>query len=305
MRVTDGLRMQELLRGLQTRSGTLSSLYGKLSTQKEVQKPSDDPVKTGTIMRTTTHLRELEQTSLSISAAQSFAAAASDAMNAAGENMVNAKTLALQAANGTLSPENRRSVAEQLNQVIETMGEFANTRFEGRYVFSGTRTDTAPLAFERDERGQITAVTYQGALNHLEFPIGSDRRVAVSLNGQETFVDSGVMTSLISLRDHLQNAGGLSEAELSAAIQADLGAVNAAYEGLLAETGKFGSRTAELDAIKQQTDSAVTRAQEVLSEANDVDMAQLAVDLQREEAIYQALLAAGSKVMKTSLMDYL
>lgn len=305
MRVTEYQRMQELMRGVQERSANLNALYEKLSTQKQVQRPSDDPVKAGTIMRTSSHLKELRQSDASIKSAQSFAEATSDALNAAQANMTSAKTLALKAANGTLSPENRRAVAEQLNQVIESLAEYANQRFEGRYVFSGTRTDTPPLSVQRDADGDIASVAYQGGTQNLEFPVGSNRRVPVSVTGQAAFFDSGVFNSLVTLRDHLNNTAGLSETDLAAALQSDVGAVGSAQQKMLAETGKFGSRTAELDALAAQSESAITRAQEVLSEASDVDMAQVAVDLQREQTIYQAMLSAGSKIMKTTLIDYL
>lgn len=305
MRITERSRTAMLLRNLQTASTNMSRLYDKLATQKEVNLPSDSPSATGTIMRMNAYIDALEQTRDAVSTAQSFVNTVTDTLETSAETLLSAKILASRALNGALSPSELQAISGEMNQLLESAIQQAGQSFDGRYLFSGNKTDTVPFSITRDANGKIETITYQGSSNMVEFPIGRGRTLAGSVAGDTAFDETGFFEGIQSLRDVLWNAAGMSESERTEAIQAGFATLSRAEADFRALVGQVGARSAELDMVTQQTEGSLTRAKEALSNVQDVDMAELALALQTEQVVYEALLAVSARIMNISLMDYL
>lgn len=306
MRVSDQTRVRMMLDSIQARTADLNELYGKTASQRQVQKPSDDPVATATIMRLSDQVRSLEQKQQSITSAQAFCDAAGSALDSGVDTITALQTLAIRSAGSvTLSASNRVAMSNEVDQIIETLTNLANENSNGRYLFGGTRTDAQPVAVTRDASGRITSVAYQGSDDPILFPLGGGRTVSPTATAQTAFLGSDLLSAAISLRDHLRNDEGLSTEQQDTLLSADLERINRAQAAFLEESGRMAARSSMLESLEQQTQSGITRATEMLSKVRDVDTAQLAVSLQQEQTNYQALLASTAKIMGASLMSYL
>lgn len=95
---------------------------------------------------------------------------------------------AQQAANGTLSEEDRQQLAQEIDQLlVEALG-FANQEFDGRRLFAGSRVQTAPFV-PTTVGGRITAVTYVGDDIVREVQLASGERKPIDVSGFEVFMD--------------------------------------------------------------------------------------------------------------------
>ena len=75
-------------------------------------------------------------------------------MAQAGEILIRAKELALQQAGDIGTSEiTRRTVSEEISQVYRQLTKIANTKYAGRYIFSGFKTDTSPFNHEGEYFG--------------------------------------------------------------------------------------------------------------------------------------------------------
>lgn len=305
MRVTEKLRTDELIRNIEIHSWQMSRTYDKLSSQQEVSRPSDDPVRAGTIMRLTTHVRSLEQSREIILSAQSMLEGAVGSLDRASELVSQAHALSLQAGNATLSPADREALAAEVDQLLEVLVQTANESRDERYLFGGTRTTGRPFEVTRSPEGEIASVAYAGSDTALLFPVGRGRNIIASVTGDEAFDGCNVMNALISFRDNLLNRSGLSEEDLAVALRNDMQALDDSRTHLLNQAGELGARLAQLDLTIEQTDAAIVDAKDHLSRVRDVDMAEIAVQMQKEEMVMEALLAMSGKVMRSTLMDYL
>jgi len=305
MRVTERARAADLLQNIQGASERISVIYNKMASQQVVSVPSDDPSRTASIMRISAYLRALEQTGSSLKEVQAFAGMSVDTLEVCSDTVVQAKTLATRALNGTLSSEELNAIGNGVNELLESLIQYANESYDGRYLFAGADTDTLPFTATRDEDGRIEAVSYDGSDADKVFPVGRDRRIAGGVTGETAFVDTGSIESLISLRDALTNADGLSPQEQEAAIRANSDALSAAESSFRALTGEVAARATEVDALIDQNESLTLRSKEMLSNARDVDVAELMVNLQREQLVYEALLASSAKIMSISLFNYI
>lgn len=60
-----------------------------------------------------------------------------------------------------------------------------------------------------------------------------------------------------------------------------------------------------LELTEKKLDSQVLSVKTLLSKNEDVDMAKVIIDINTEENIYRASLAAGAKIIQPSLVDFL
>src|ERR1019366_6172883 len=57
-------------------------------------------------------------------------------------------SLGVEGANGTLSDSDRASIASELQGIQSQLVSLANTSYQGRYVFAGTKTSTPPYVVD-------------------------------------------------------------------------------------------------------------------------------------------------------------
>ncbi|MFP3927955.1 MAG: flagellar hook-associated protein FlgL, partial [Desulfobacteraceae bacterium] len=129
-----------------------------ISSGKRINRPSDDPVGQVSVLGLRSSLANIEQLGRNITMGRSWLDMAESAMNQTEEVLSEAKALAVQMSNSTQGQTQRESAAQQVEGYIEQILNAANTQVDGRYIFSGTKIDTAPFAYDR-EQGQVD---YQG-----------------------------------------------------------------------------------------------------------------------------------------------
>ena len=121
-------------------------------------------------MNTNDYIADINQNISNVNAAEAFAQAASTSLSNSTTIISNVQQLAVQGANGTESASDLQALGTQVNEDLESLVQNANSQFGGSYMFSGTDTNTAPIAVTRDAQGNIQSVTYQGSDNEMEYP---------------------------------------------------------------------------------------------------------------------------------------
>jgi flagellin-like hook-associated protein FlgL len=76
--------------------------------------------------------------------------------------MQRVRELTVQAANGTINESDRRSLGQEVDQLLQQMVGLANAQRAGRFLFGGTESGRPPFVIEND--GGSTRVVYQGKL---------------------------------------------------------------------------------------------------------------------------------------------
>jgi flagellar hook-associated protein 3 FlgL len=304
MRITEQTRASLLLKGLDGHATALNTLNEELSTGKKINQPSDDPVATGAIMRTNSYIADLNENISVINSAQSFAQSASAVLSTSGTALSDVQKLATQAANGTESASELQTLGTQVNQTLESLLRDANSQFGDRYLFSGTKTDTAPIAVTRDAQGYIQDIAYQGSDTAVTYPVGQGRSVAVSVTAQAAYMN--VLTAVKQLRDDLNNTQGFSSADQQAALRNDFAAINAAQNSFTGQAAEVGAYQSQLTSLSTQMQACLSNAQSILSNYQDADVAQISIDLQTAQTTYQAIVSSGAKQMQQAdLFSYL
>ena len=137
-------------------------------TEKKVNRPSDDPAGTANIYSLRASLTSIDNYSTNASTAKGWLSLADGVLQQVSTMITDAKTKDLQGSTGTVSSENRDQIATQLRQIYEQLIVAANTSFNGQYIFSGHKTDTAP--YEK----ALNAMSYDENLDGVEYEVSGD-----------------------------------------------------------------------------------------------------------------------------------
>lgn len=91
-----------------------------------------------------------------------------------------------QSLSGTYNQETRTNLGLTLNSVVEQVLSLVNTKNLGRFMFSGTKTDTQSYV-ARTEGDFITSVDYQGSTDDLIAPVAPNVEVPSAVVGEKFF----------------------------------------------------------------------------------------------------------------------
>jgi flagellar hook-associated protein 3 FlgL len=121
-------------------------------------------------------------------------------------------------------------------------------------------------------------------------------------------VSGGVFGTLINLAKWLKEGKVAiydDTGKLTGGVEYSIGELHAQLDHILRYRVQVGARTNHFESVRSQLQDQEVRLTQVLSNLEDADVARVAVDLSRQQLAYQAALAAGAKILETSLLDYL
>jgi len=145
-RVTEQMKyslMTDNLFKVQNRNGQLME---QMASQKRINRPSDDPLGTSTVMDLRTMLASLEKYGRSINNAESWLSVTESRLSSAADLLLEAKELSLSQSSATASEASRKSAAASISSIIDELRSIANSKFGDRYLFAGSRTNADPFS---------------------------------------------------------------------------------------------------------------------------------------------------------------
>lgn len=273
----------------------LATYQEQLSSGKRINRISDDPVQARTALRYRAESVQIDKYIDNIAKGGAFMDSADSAFAEMGKVLDEAKKLAVQGANATQDASSRKALATSVDSLLSRLVDLANTVHDGRYIFAGTDTLTQP--FTRSADG--TAVTYQGNLDSFSVQVGPASSVVVNQDGHTLFQGAvDIFKTLGDMRDALT----ANDAEEVAALVTDIDTASSHVNDL---QGAMGGRQKRLELANTQLVSTSTNLDELISNVEDVDYTKTISDFQIAQTALEAGLAAGAKVIRPTLLDYL
>jgi flagellin-like hook-associated protein FlgL len=114
-----------------------------------------------------------------------------------------------------------------------------------------------------------------------------------------------IFDTLINIRDTLENNHSLPDHQLTQALYHSIDSVTEIHDLLIQTDVTLGSRTGFLDKLRQTLEEMEYDTQEEASTLEEVDIAQVAIDLSRREVLYELSLSIAGKLMSISLLDFI
>ena len=295
-RITQRMLVSHSLSSLQLGMNRLSDSQEKLSTGRNINRPSDSPTGTNDAMRLRAQLAADGQHARNAQDGISFLGTIDSTMQSMVDNVRRARDLLVQGAStGSTGPDAREALATELTQIREALIGEANTQYLGRPVFGGTTA--SPVAYGNDP---VTgAFGYLGDGFDVERTIGDGIKVKVNVNGPDAF-STGTDDLFKMLQDAIDdlrtNPGNTG---------ANLGRLDAVANQMKSALADVGTRYNRIETAQQHLTDITLDNQAALSDIENVDIAKAIVDVQMQEVAYQSALGATARVIQPSLLDFL
>jgi flagellar hook-associated protein 3 FlgL len=298
MRITTGMVQRNTLADLNRLSERVTDARIKASSNREIQRPSDDPYNAARALKLRGSLAGVQQYQRNILDAQGWQEAAELAMSNITDSVQRARDLLVQGASDTTDAVSRESIAKEIDELIAAVKQSANATYQGRYVFAGTRTDQPPYL-------DGAADGYQGAAAVVAREVGPGVSLEIGVTG-ESFLGSGRAAGDGKLLDTLRTIAADLRAGDTAAMQGrDLEQIDTNLDELLGVRALNGARQNRLDAALSRMAEVEEATIVQLSDTEDADIAKTLIELNSQQAAYQAALKAGASIVQASLMDFL
>ncbi len=290
MRVTSDMAQRHVLSDLRRVQERLANAQSQVSGGKRIEKPSDDPLGAERAMRLNDQLASTGAYRTAVDESRSWLDATDSALSSLSEVVQHVRELTLQAANGSTSDAGRQSIKQQIDQLTEEAKTTLNSAYDGRYIFSGTKTDTPPYS-------AATGDAYQGDASPVVRQIGPGVSVQVNVTGDDVL--SGLLPTLRAISAHLASNDTASLGT------SDLKAIDTSFDNLTTKRGQVGAVTNRVDAAGARLDDTTDITTAFLSKTQDADLPQALTDLSAQQTALQAALRGGAALIQQSLMDFL
>jgi len=279
----------------------MSKYQYQLATGKKISVPSDDPVVAARALKLRTDLAEVQQYKRNVEDAISWMEITEDTIDKLGDVIQRARELAVDASNGTKTPEDLQKVKEEILQLREQIIHIANTTYAGRYIFSGFSTNK-PLLKE-DGTFNIDVMNSEKIM----FEIGIKDNLNVNVTGGDLFNNganavAGDLPAFIKVFDNYIAALDSGDISKVSSIIAELDDV---HNNTLRVRADVGARMNRLELTLDRIENDIISFTKLMSLNEDVDEAEVMINLKNEENVYRASLAGGARIIMPTLLDFL
>ncbi len=198
----------------------------------------------------------------------------------------------------------------QVREAFYKVSNALNMKHAGTYVFGGTRTDVPPV-----QTNDINDLVGMGTAN--EAFVNNDRRPQVQLD-QNLIMDTGMLASDVGgeifdsfkrIADFDAGANGPFAQPLTAQqetfLNGEIQNVITALDNMYTKIGENGVAQANVETLKNSHADRQTFLQKMLSDLEDVDMAEAATRFQQAQTALDVSAKTFSSLSQVSLLQYL
>ena len=296
-RITSSMVHRGVLADLNDIATKVSRTQLKMSSGKEILRPSDDPFGAGRALSLRGELDGLQQYRRNASDAEGWTTATDSALGTIGDIAQRARELLLSGGTGTVAPAERLKIAGEIDQLIEAAKDTGNSNYAGRSLFGGTATGAKPYGPSTD--------TYLGDGGDIVRSIGPGVAVVINARGSEVLGNGTDGRLLNTLRDISAHLKGTTPADDAALRSSDIVAIDRSIDNVLTVRARVGAVTNRVTAADTRLAELEENAHVLLSKTEDADMAATIVDYSMQQSVYQSALRAGAGIVQTSLLDFL
>lgn len=294
MRISEQSRLNKQVNFLNSAAERMDRIQQQLATGKRIDNASDDPSGTALALAHRKSIAFESQMRRNMENGTAFLNITESALDGATGLIQRARELAVQAASETNGPNEKRSVAAEIDQLIQSLAQAANSNFGGAYIFSGHQTQAPAYQVTGSPP---TAIVFQGDTGQRIHRISAQDAVPTNVAGSTAF--GTVFDDLIALRDNL-NANGPASVT-----RAGIANLDTALDRVLQARADVGARTNRFESSLRRSEDADVGLQELRANIEDVDLADAIVRMTAQQNAMQAALGAIGRTSSDTLLNFL
>ncbi|GEM_PF-3774791 len=224
MRLTNQSRIIGFLSDLENIENRQDMYQKQMTTGKKFILPSDDPL--SYTLSKYYHSQKVanDQYIRNVSQIKNKLSTAENSLSKANELLKRFRELTIQGANDTLSLDDRKAIAMEMEQIIEELVNIANSTSEGKYIFAGTSNITKPFIAVKSQDPDllqygitdnlITSVEWVGSSKTASAFATQDVVLPTSMTGDEIFENSTINSLYSKIFDSKNTPLNTTEGEI-------------------------------------------------------------------------------------------
>jgi flagellar hook-associated protein 3 FlgL len=183
----------------------------ELSTGIALNEPSDDPTVIGQDLSVRSDSAVTTQVGQNLTGLNNMLSTTDSTLSSLTSLLQSARNLAIEGASDTVTPNQRGSIGQQVNQLLQQAVGLANTQYDGKYIFSGTSA-AAGSSLVTAVGNPPSGVTAKSNIVQQSEQLPNGQQVPTNVTLQQAFNlnaangSPSVFDMLIRLRDTLEQS---------------------------------------------------------------------------------------------------
>ncbi|NOJ22806.1 flagellar hook-associated protein FlgL [Vibrio coralliilyticus] len=296
MRISDTQFSQMMLQSLQINNAGLGQVMQQMSTGERLTKLSDDPMASVQLLNLEREGSAITQYKSNISNVKTALSNQEVQLDSVNESLKKMNELVLWGANGTLTDSDRTGIISELESLRSSVVSSFNAQDEeGRYLFSGTKTDTAALS------NASGSYVIQGNSDKRVVTVAKGVTMESNMTAQEILDLGGnnVLNDLDALIAEFQSP----TPAFRTTVESTLSSIEATSSNVLAAMTEMGGRHNNLDLMDSAHGENKLFVDKVSSDLSALDYGEGSVRLSNYMAALQATQASYVKINDLNLFD--
>lgn len=288
MRVSTQLMTESVKQTLLKQSERMLKKQETVSTGKRINRPSDDPVGTASVLYHKRLLTSMDQYQRNIQVGKNRMDFLETTLEAVQDMVSEARNWAINQASSSVT--DRDNAFFQVQRIRDQLLQMANSKMGDNYIFAGHQTDAPAFA---------TDGTYNGDNGSYSVITGDRRLTHIEADGSRIFQGAA---DLFAVMDDLL-AGIQSGNATQIGDQVDLlTQCRTQIENVRAENA---ASFLQLEMSENQMAKFYLSVENIVSRTEDADLTEAIMDLKNQETTYQASLNTAARIVQPTLMDFL
>ncbi|CDG82538.1 flagellar hook-associated protein FlgL [Janthinobacterium agaricidamnosum] len=303
MRIVSGQYQSMINVALQANQERINFLTQQIATGKRIQLPSDDPVDNVRISRLNNEEAMIGQYQKNIASVQTRLLKNENYLSSMITDMGQVRDQLVWASNGTNAPDDLNAMTASLRSMRDSVFYTANQKDqEGRYMFSGTATDTPALSYD-PTRPVGSRYTYTGNTDTQVVVVGNGITQAANVDVSQLEVWLNKIDSAVTTL----SAPGVNanDPAVRSVLTAALNGTDDGRDLLSSKVAIFGGAQNILTTLNNNLDNVSLSNQLTLRDLSATNLAEASMDLSGYQTALQATYKAYAKVGNLSLFDVL
>ena len=324
IQITDNMIYNNINNELLNQSAQIYNLQDQISSGLQINYPQDNPAGMVSVLSYKNSASLINQYNSNVNLANEISSLASSTLNNVIGVVNQAKTLAIEMANGGTSASNQSSAAQEVKQIINELLQSSNTSYNGQNIFTGenlsqTQAYTSSQAFYNvtSSNGTITPVkynvyTYAGTDVNQRYQITQNQTIAPSLTADAVFGNDPANQTASYNPSGLISVLSLFQSELSSGVyQSDsqniISGISNGLNQILSAQSTLGTKVQRLNEQSTSYQTVLSNITQLLGQTENVNIPQAMTSLTQVQDSYQATLqtAAGITQLTPMLLKYL
>ena len=275
---------------------------------KQVNRPSDDPLKVSKILDLKNEIKQNQQYKRTISDSIDFTNVQDSALDSMTSSLQRIYTLTLQASNGSYSTADRQAIKVEIMSEVETMVDSLNTNFGGRYIFGGQASSDKPFSVNKENGGfELVFNNPDGAPNgNVSREISRGVMVELQTDGAMLFnVSTDGEGNVQNLNDLFSDLFQALDSDDTEALGGRLlTGLDKAINNTVNQRTNIGAIQNRLIAARNRNEAEFLNLETIRSTTEDIDLAETFMKYSMQMVSYQASLNMGTRILQTNILDY-